>query len=64
MKHHEEEDSRQYDYIYYMVGLMSGIFVGVILDKEFIWIPVLGLFGLVFAGFFLNVFVRGRGEKA
>ena len=64
MKNNHEEDIRQYDYIYYLVGLMSGFFVGVILDKEFIWIPVLGLVGLLFAGFFLNVFVRGRGEKA
>ncbi len=63
MKNHEEDDRSQYDYIYYVVGLLSGMFVGFILDKEFIWIPVLGLFGLLFAGFFLNVFVRGRGEK-
>ena len=63
MKNHEEDDRSQYDYIYYIVGLLSGMFVGFILDKEFIWIPVLGIFGLLFAGFFLNVFVRGRGEK-
>ncbi len=59
-EHHEEEKS--YSYIYYLVGLISGLFVGVILDKGFIWIPMLGVFGLLIAGFFLNVFVKGRGE--
>ena len=59
--HHEEEE-KSYNYLYYLIGLISGLFVGVILDKGFIWIPMLGVFGLLFAGFFLNVFVKGRGE--
>jgi len=63
MKHNEEE-IESYNYIYYLVGLFSGLFVGLILDKGFIWIPILGLFGLLFTAFFLAVFVKGHGEKA
>jgi hypothetical protein len=61
MKHHEEEDN-SYDYLYYLIGLLSGLFTGFVIDTNFILIPVLGIVGLLFAGFFLNVFVRGRGK--
>ncbi|MBK0380151.1 hypothetical protein [Mucilaginibacter segetis] len=60
--HHEEEKS--YDYIYYLVALVCGLFTGGIVDKGFIWIPVGGVLGLLTAAFFLNVLVKGRGEKA
>ena len=56
--HHEEE--KNYNYIYYLVGLLSGLFVGVILGSGFIWIPILGIFGLLVAASFLKVFVEGR----
>jgi hypothetical protein len=62
MAHHHKEEEKSIDYIYYLVGLISGLFIGVVLDNGFIWIPILGLFGLMFAGFFLKVFVKGRGE--
>ena len=63
MAHHQpEEEKENYDNIYYIVGLLSGLFVGVILDSAFIWIPILGIFGLLFTAFFLSVFVRGREE--
>jgi len=60
--HHGEEELKSYDYIYYLVGLLSGLFTGVVLDNGFILILVLGLVGLLFAGFFLNTLVRGRGD--
>ncbi|MCR8561553.1 hypothetical protein KXD93_28115 [Mucilaginibacter sp. BJC16-A38] len=60
MTHHEEEKS--YDYLYYLIGLLSGLFTGVVIDYTAILIPILGVVGLLFAGFFLNVFVRGRGQ--
>ncbi|HVW94442.1 MAG TPA: hypothetical protein VHA56_00570 [Mucilaginibacter sp.] len=59
MKHEKTEN---YEGIYYLIGLLAGLFTGVVLDHSFILIPILGVFGLLFAGFFLNVFVRGRGE--
>jgi hypothetical protein len=61
--HHEEEEKISYESFYYIVGLLSGLFTGLILEAGFIWIPILGIFGLLFTGFFLSVFVRGRGEN-
>jgi hypothetical protein len=63
MTHHHNEEEENYDYLYYLVGLLSGLFTGVVIDNGFILVPILGIVGLLLAGFFLNVFVRGR-EKA
>jgi hypothetical protein len=63
MKHHEEEE-KSLDFVFYLVGLVSGLFVGAIIDVGFIWIPVGGVLGLLTAGFFVTVLVKGRGEKA
>lgn len=60
MKH--EEEAKNYDSLYYLVGLLSGIAAGVVIDKTLVLTAILGLVGLLFAGFFLNVFVRGRGN--
>jgi hypothetical protein len=59
MTHHHEEE-KNYDYIYYLIGLISGLFVGVVIDAGFIWIPILGVFGLLFTAFFIKLFVQGR----
>jgi uncharacterized membrane protein YeaQ/YmgE (transglycosylase-associated protein family) len=61
--HHEEEEKISYESFYYIVGLLSGLFTGAILEAGFIWVPILGIFGLLFTGFFLSVFVRGREDK-
>lgn len=60
MKHHEEVEN--YDSLYYVIGLLAGLFTGVVIDTTMVLIPILGVVGLLFAGFFLNVFVRGRGN--
>jgi hypothetical protein len=60
MKHHEEEKS--YTYVYYLVALITGLFVGAIIDVGFVWIPVGGVLGLLSAAFFVNVLVKGRGD--
>jgi hypothetical protein len=62
MKNHEEAEVKSYDYLYYLIGLLSGICTAIVLDTTFILIPILGIVGLLFAGFYLNVFVRGRGN--
>jgi hypothetical protein len=62
MKHKEEE--RNIDSLYYLIGMLAGLASGVVIDKTLILIPILGVVGLLLAGFFLNVFVRGRGSKA
>ncbi len=60
MKHHEEVENN--DSLYYLVGLLSGLATGFVIDNGLVLTAVLGVVGLLFAGFFLNVFVRGRGE--
>jgi len=62
MTHHHEEEKENYEGLYYLVGLGAGLFTGLILDAGFIWIPILGVFGLMFTAFFLQLLVRGRGE--
>jgi uncharacterized membrane protein YeaQ/YmgE (transglycosylase-associated protein family) len=62
MTHHHKIEEKNHDYVYYLIGLLSGLFAGVVINNGFILIPILGIFGLMLAGFFLNVFVRGRGQ--
>jgi hypothetical protein len=62
MAHHKEEEEKSYDFVYYLVGLVSGIFTGAILDVGMIWALVGGVLGLLTAGFFLHVLVKGREE--
>lgn len=54
---------KNYEYLYYVIGLVFGLITGAIIDNGFIWIPVGGVFGLLTATFFLNVLVRGREDK-
>ena len=63
--HHEEEkkDEVNFNALYYLVGLLSGMFVGAIIDKGYTWIFVGGVLGLLTAALFLSVFVRGREQR-
>jgi hypothetical protein len=61
MKHHHKEEEN-FDYVYYLVGLVCGLFVGAIIDKGFTWIPVGGVLGLLTAAFFLNVLAKSHGD--
>jgi hypothetical protein len=63
MGHHKEE-KENFDYIYYIVGLVTGLFVGFIIDKGFTWIFAGGVLGLLTAAAFIAVMVRGRNEEA
>lgn len=65
MSHHhhspkKEQEARSLDYIYYLVALVSGMFVGAIVDRGLVYIPVGGVLGLLTAAFFINVLVKGR----
>ena len=61
--HHEQEEESSYDYVYYLVGLVSGAFTGAILDIGLIYALVGGVLGLLTAAFYLKVLVKDR-EKA
>jgi hypothetical protein len=65
MTHQHEKEEENYDFIYYLVGLLSGLFTGAILyatNASFMWVPVLGIFGLLFTAFFLKTLVKGRED--
>ncbi|MDB5136175.1 MAG: hypothetical protein JWP37_2778 [Mucilaginibacter sp.] len=65
MAHHHEqqEETTNYNSLYYLVGLLTGLFIGVVIDLGITWTLSLGVVGLLFAAFFLSVFVRGREQR-
>jgi hypothetical protein len=63
MEHHAKEEEKSYNYLYYVVALVCGLFTGAVIDKGFTWIFVGGVLGLLTAALFLQVFVRGREER-
>jgi hypothetical protein len=62
MTHHHKEEKTNVTNLYALVGLLSGAFVGLILESTLLWIPILGVFGFLFAGFFYNTVVKGRAD--
>jgi hypothetical protein len=62
MTHHHEAKKIEYEDIYYLVGLIGGLFTGVVIEGNWLWIPILGIVGVLFTAFFLTVFVRGRAD--
>jgi hypothetical protein len=62
MTHHHHKEQENYDKLYYTVGLLAGLFTGVVIDNGIILIVILGIFGLLFTGFFLQLLVKGRGD--
>ncbi len=63
MKHHEDnkqhEDNNFFP-VYYLVGFLAGLFTGVATHCTPGFTLGLGVTGLLFAGFFLRVFVKGH----
>lgn len=57
MKQHE--DNNFYP-VYYLVGLLAGLFTGVVTNCSICFTIGLGVTGLLFAGFFLRTFVKGH----
>lgn len=55
---HQEEEAKKYDYLYYVIGLVFGLITGYVIDKDFIWIPIGGVLGLLTAAFFANIMAK------
>lgn len=58
--HHRKEEEKNYDFVYYLVGLVSGLFTGAVLQVGMIWALVGGLLGLLTAAFYVKVLTKGR----
>ncbi len=63
MTHHPKTKTENYNNIYYPVGLLTGLFVGVIAGVSLVWILVSGIIGLLFTAFFVQVLAKSS-EKA
>ena len=61
MAHHEEKKENILN-LYYLVGLLGGLFIGFILDMGFTYIIAGGVTGLLFTAFFYNALVKGRAD--
>ena len=48
--------------LFYLVGLLTGLFIGVVVNMGIGWIVGLGITGLCFAGFFVSAFVKTRED--
>ncbi len=62
MKHAHTKE-KNYDYLYYVIGLGFGLLTGAFLEKGFMYVPIGGVVGLLFAAFFVKVLVKGREDK-
>jgi hypothetical protein len=62
MKHHQKAEKENLNYIYYLVGILSGLFTGAIINVSFVWILVGGIFGFLTAAFFVNVLAKSSEE--
>ncbi len=58
MAHHTKEEN--HDRYFYIIGLLAGLFIGAIVNRGFIYIPVGAILGLLSAALFLKVLVKGR----
>jgi uncharacterized membrane protein len=61
-QHEEQEEAKNFDFLFYVIGLATGVFTGAILDVGLIWVLVGGVLGLLSTALFLQIFVKGREE--
>ncbi|MES2809618.1 MAG: hypothetical protein V4619_13395 [Bacteroidota bacterium] len=60
--HHPKAEKENLDYVYYLVGALSGLFVGAIINTGFCWVLVGGLLGFLTALAFVKVLAKGSEE--
>ena len=62
MSHHPKAEKENLNYIYYLVGILSGLFVGFIINVSCIWILVGGILGFLTAAAFVNVLAKSSED--
>ncbi|MES2378099.1 MAG: hypothetical protein V4553_16035 [Bacteroidota bacterium] len=62
MSHHPKAEKENLNYIYYLVGILSGAFVGAIIEIACVWIIVGALLGFLFSAFFVQVLAKSSEE--
>ena len=62
MSHHHHTEKKNLDSYFYIIALLTGMFVGFVIDKGLIYIPFGGVLGLLSAAVFIKFLVRGRHD--
>ncbi|RYE19346.1 MAG: hypothetical protein EOP51_20080 [Sphingobacteriales bacterium] len=63
MSHHHhphKKEKENYYNVYYLAAFVVGIFVGAIINRGLIYIPIGGVLGLLTAALFIKTLVKGR----
>jgi len=55
-----EENKNSFEWVWYVLGLFTGILAVLAVTTSFGWVVLGGILGLIFAGVFLNSIVKGR----
>lgn len=55
-----EENKNSFEWVYYVLGLLTGMLAVIAVTTSFGWVLLGGILGLIFAGVFLNGIVKGR----
>jgi len=56
----KEENSKSFDWVYYILGLFFGGFTSAVISGSFGWTIFGAVLGFIFAAMFLNSIVKGR----
>ncbi|PST85134.1 hypothetical protein C7T94_03225 [Pedobacter yulinensis] len=55
-----QENKNNFDWVYYVMGLLFGLVTGIIVTGSFGYAVLGALLGFLTGGLFLNVLVKGR----
>lgn len=55
-----EQKTKNLDWVYYVIGLFTGMLVVISITWNILWILLGCILGLIFGGMFLNKIVKGR----
>jgi len=56
----KEENKQNFNWVYGVLGLFSGILIAASISGSFLWSIFGGILGLIFGAVFLNSIVKGR----
>jgi len=60
MAHHHKEEVKNEKGIFSLVGTLTGLFIGVVINQTWELVVILGVVGFLFSGFFRQLLVKGR----
>lgn len=55
-----QENNNSFDWVYYVLGLISGVAVSLSITPNFFWAVFGAILGFIFGAIFLNGIVKGR----